>query len=203
MASEANSENILWFLALVAFIFFSNYATHQLGKWHYEHNEPNGKVFDLLHHLTPDLSEYYKYNDITLICVMISFLFVPNSLSILKEFLGKFVLIMFVRALTIMSTILPKHETCPSQNLTWYQMIKGQCYDKVFSGHTAFVLLATLIYLRESIISFPIFLGINAVNITSIILTRSHYTIDVILAIVITYLVYDGDYSVFSKIKLR
>jgi hypothetical protein len=39
---------------------------------------------------------------------MISFIFVPNGVPILKRFLGKFILIMFVRALTIMSTILPK-----------------------------------------------------------------------------------------------
>jgi hypothetical protein len=202
MASEMNIDNILWLFALIAFIFFSNYATHYLGKWHYEHNEPNGKIFDILHHITPDLQKYAMYNDTILVITMISFLFVPNSVSILKEFLGKFILIMFVRALTIMSTILPKQDGCSSE-LTWMNMFKGQCYDKVFSGHTAFVLLATLIYLRENIISFPAFLGINLANITSIILTRSHYTIDVILAVVITYLVYDGDYTVFTKLKFQ
>ena len=197
-----NIDNILWLFALIAFILFSNYATHQLGKWHYEHNDPNGKIFDILHSITPDLQDYAVFNDTILVLTMISFLFVPNSVSIIKEFLGKFILIMFVRALTIMSTILPKHERCSSEP-TWINMFKGQCYDKVFSGHTAFVMLATLIYLRENIISFPVFLGINLANIISIILTRSHYTIDIILAIVITYFVYDGDYTVFTKLKFQ
>lgn len=201
MASEFHPENVLWVLLLLVFIFASNYITHLLGKWHYEHNEPDGKIFDILHHITPDLQVYAKYNDTILVLTILSFLFVPKSVSILKEFLAKFILIMFVRALTTMSTILPKQSECRSE-MGWINMFKGQCYDKVFSGHTAFVLLATLIYLRENIISVPVFFLVNLLNITSIILTRSHYTIDVILAIVITYLVYDGDYTVFTKIRV-
>jgi len=203
MALQA--ENVLWVGLILTIIFLSNLYTHELGKWFYEHNDSNGKVFDILHQITPDLHDHKPYNDISLVATIVSFLFVPNSLAIIKEFAGKFLLIMFVRALTIISTILPKHEKCPSE-LKWYHYIKGQCYDKVFSGHTAFVLLATLIYLREGILSFPVFMAINVANWASIILTRSHYTIDIILAIVITVLVYDGDYHIFTdfmkKIKL-
>lgn len=201
MASEMTSENILWLFVLIAFIFGSNYLTLQLGRWHYEQNDPKGTIFDILHYSIPDLQSYAVYNDTILVLTMISFLFVPNSVVILKEFLGKFILIMAIRALTIISTILPKQDTCNSDH-TWISMFKGKCYDKVFSGHTAFVFLATLIYHRENILSFPALVGINLANITSILLTRSHYTIDVILAIVITYLVYDGDYTIFTKLKI-
>ena len=198
-------ENVIWVGLILTIIFLSNYYTHELGKWFYENNDSQGKVFDILHEITPDLHDHKPYNDIILIATILSFFFVPNSHLIIKEFTGKFLLIMFVRALTIISTILPKHDKCPSE-LKWYHYLKGQCYDKVFSGHTAFVLLATLIYLREGILSFPVFLAINVANWASIILTRSHYTIDIILAIVITLLVYDGDYHIFTdfmkKIKL-
>ena len=190
-------ENVLWVGCIVAIIFLSNIYTHELGKWFYEHNDSHGKVFDILHEITPDLHGHIPYNDIILMATIVSFLFVPNNLAILKEFAGKFLLIMLVRALTIVSTILPKHDKCAS-DLKWYHYLKGQCYDKVFSGHTAFVLLATLIYLREGILSFPVFLAINLANWISIILVRSHYTIDIILAVVITLLVYDGDYHIFT-----
>jgi hypothetical protein len=198
-------ENIAWVGLILAIIFLSNIYTHELGKWFYEQNDSKGKVFDILHEITPDLHDHKPYNDIILVATILSFFFIPNSLAIIKEFAGKFLLIMLVRALTIISTILPKHEKCASE-LTWVHYIKGQCYDKVFSGHTAFVLLATLIYLREGILSFPVFLAINMANWASIILTRSHYTVDIILAIVITWLVYDGDYHIFTdfmkKIKV-
>jgi hypothetical protein len=198
-------ENVAWVGCILVIIILSNIYTHRLGQWFYEHNDSQGKVFDILHEITPDLHDYKAYNDIIATATMISFLFVPNSLAIVKEFAGKFLLIMLVRALTIISTILPKHDKCPSE-LKWYHYLKGQCYDKIFSGHTALVLLATLIYLREGILSFPVFLAINFANWASIILTRSHYTIDIILAIVITLLVYDGDYHIFTdfmkKIKV-
>lgn len=193
-------ENSIWIGVVFLILLLSNYFTHELGKTFYTGEQANSKIFDVLWAITPDMHEYHKYNDIFVVGLLISFLFVPTS--IFKEFIGKFLLILLVRALTIVSTILPKHEKC-DDNLTWLQMMKGQCYDKVFSGHTSFVLLATLIFLREGIISLPIFFALNLGQITSIILTRSHYTVDIILAIVITWLVYDGDYHVFDDFLKR
>ncbi len=193
-------ENSLWVGIIICILLVSNYFTNQLGKTFYTEEQANSKIFDILWSVTPDLHEYHAYNDIFVIGLIISFLFVPTT--IFKEFIGKYLLILLVRALTIVSTILPKHEKC-NDNLTWLQMFKGQCYDKVFSGHTSFVLLATLIFLREGIISLPVFFALNLGQITSIILTRSHYTVDIVLAIVITWLVYDGDYHVFESFMKR
>ena len=36
-------------------------------------------------------------------------------------------------------------------------------------------------------------------QITLILLTRSHYTIDVVIALLFTYLVYGGDYHIFNE----
>lgn len=193
-------ENSIWIGVIICILFFSNYFTHELGKTFYKGEQANSKIFDTLWSITPDLHEYSKFNDIFVVGLLISFLFVPTS--IFKEFIGKFLLILLVRALTIVTTILPKHEKC-NDDLTWLQMMKGQCYDKVFSGHTSFVLLATLIFLREGFISLPVFFALNLAQITSIILTRSHYTVDIVLAVVITWLVYDGDYHVFDNFLKR
>lgn len=197
MASDTTT-NTLWVLFLSSIIVTSNYWTHELGMAFYDKTENNGKVFDLLHAVTPDLSDYKPYNDIIVSAVALSFLFVPKGGTLFKEFAAKFILIMVIRALTTVSTILPKHEKCDATP-HFSRYLKGQCYDKVFSGHTSFVLLATLIYLREGILGLPAFLGINLANITSIILTRSHYTVDIVLAILITLLVYDGDYHIFTN----
>lgn len=197
MASDT-STNTLWVLFLASIIVTSNYWTHELGMAFYDKTENNGKVFDLLHSITPDMSDLKPYNDIIVSLVGLSFLIVPQGLELFKEFAAKFILIMVIRALTTISTILPKHDKC-DPTPKWSRYLRGQCYDKVFSGHTSFVLLATLIYLREGILGFPAFLGINLANITSIILTRSHYTVDIVLAILITLLVYDGDYHIFTN----
>lgn len=196
--ASSTSSNTLWVLFLASIIVTSNYWTHELGMAFYDKTENNGKVFDLLHSITPDMSDLKQYNDIVVSAVALSFLFVSNGVELFKEFAAKFILIMVIRALTTISTILPKHEKCDATP-RWSRYIRGQCYDKVFSGHTSFVLLATLIYLREGILGWPGFIGINLANITGIILTRSHYTVDIVLAILITLLVYDGDYHIFTN----
>lgn len=197
MASETTT-NTLWVLMLAIGIATSNYWTHELGMAFYSDEKNNGKVFDLFHSFLPDLHDYKVYNDVIITLTGLSFLVVPNGLTLFKEFAAKFLLIMVIRALTMVSTILPKHEKCdatPRFSRYW----RGQCYDKVFSGHTSFVLLATLIYMREGILNLPSLLAINTANITGILLTRSHYTIDIVLGIIITLLVYDGDYHIFTN----
>jgi hypothetical protein len=64
----------------------------------------------------------------------------------------------------------------------------------------SFTLLASLIYLREDIISPLQFWATNIFEFLAIAVTRAHYTVDLIVAFVITYLVYDGDYHVFQDI---
>jgi hypothetical protein len=193
-----DSSQILLIGGILTVLLLSNYCTNELGKNFYAKQETEVKIYDILHENTPDLHNWREFNDLIVVGLIVSAFFIPKPFPIVKEFLGKFLLIMLVRALTIVSTILPKHEQCDPKN-TWIQMVKGQCYDKVFSGHMSFVLLATLILLRENIISLSTFFLLNIAQFSSIILTRSHYTVDVILGIVITYLVYDGDYHIFQK----
>jgi PAP2 superfamily C-terminal len=183
-------------VSLLAFIFISNYLVQVIGTSFYKHQE-HLQLFDMVHHLTPDLHEYKIYNHIIVLTVASSFFFLSDPIPILIEFSAKFLLIMVLRAITTLSTILPKYSKCDPK-LSFVHYLKGNCYDKVFSGHTAFVFLATLIFQREQIISFPFFALINVLNTISILLTRSHYTLDVIIAYIITYLVYDGDYHIFT-----
>jgi hypothetical protein len=195
-------ENLFWVVVALAIIGISNYCTHMFGQTFYKHENKDVKIFDLLWHITPDLHQYGLINDLIPITLFAFFVMTPQAPSLLKEFFGKFLIILLVRALTIVSTILPKHEKC-DDNLKWYDYIRGQCYDKVFSGHMSFVLLLCLIMLREGILSVPTFFAIVATQFASIILTRSHYTVDVVLGIVITYLVYDGDYHYFQNLAKR
>jgi hypothetical protein len=189
-------RDTLWVGFLLLLVFVSNYYVQVLGNEFYK-SDQKGKIFDLLHITLPDLHEYKPYNYVIITLTALSFFFIPNPIPIVKEFAGKFLLIMVVRAITTIATILPKHDKCDTQ-MGLLDYFKGNCYDKVFSGHTAFVLLATLIFWRQGLISPAFFYFINILNMAIIILTRSHYTVDVILAVVITYLVYDGDYHVFT-----
>jgi len=184
-------------LFLLSLITISNYWTHELGRNFYKGDQKTQQVFDLVHSLTPDLHDFKEYNDTIAVATIISFFFIPTTI-VLSEILAKFLLIMALRSVTIVCTILPKHHN-DEDGIDWLGYIRGHCYDKIFSGHTAFVMLTTLVYYREGYINLAILLLINAANVTSILLTRSHYTVDVILAFFITYFVYNGDYHLFTE----
>jgi hypothetical protein len=96
---------------------------------------------------------------------------------------------MVLRSFTILLTILPKYEEC-NDPFTWQSLFLGGCYDKIFSGHTSFVLLLTLMYYREHMINMPALYGINIFNILAILSTRSHYSIDVFIAIFVTITIF-------------
>jgi len=182
---------------LIFIIFASNYLVEVIGKWHYSQNGDK-QPFDLAHFFLPDLhKEKWLVNVLPISLLVFSFL-QANSTYIFKAAIVLLIVILFIRALTTLSTILPKHDDCVEPDL-FTLMLGGGCYDKVFSGHMSFVALFTLILLEHKNITMPMFVGLNLLQAAIILLARTHYTVDVILGFVITYLVYDGDYHIFTN----
>ena len=178
---------------VLGIISASHYWTYQLGKKFYASPKYH-EVFDLFHSVTPDLQELKKYNDVIAMTLIGSLIFFP---AFITEALDKILLIMLLRAITILSTILPKYKEREDHEFKWVSFLTGHEYDKIFSGHTAVVLLITLIMYRESIVSLPLLIFINGLNITLILVTRSHYSVDIVVACMITYFVHNGNYSLF------
>jgi hypothetical protein len=174
-----------------------NRIVQEIGHYHYT-NSPD-ELYDIGWKYGPDLSKYSDAVNIIPTLIVLSLFFLPTTDSILKEFLIKFTIIMLVRAMTTISTILPKDESCEHEP-SLQMFVAGGCYDKVFSAHTAFVALFTLIFLSKTFITTRLFWLINLVNMAILVFTRGHYTVDVILGFVITYLVYDGKYPFIENI---
>ena len=199
-------RHFLIIFGAIIFILLANYYTNEIGEAYYESEKKINTVFDVVHHYTPDFHEFGSLVNIIPLLLFGSLFFVKNSVTLLEETVLKILLIHVIRSLTIISTILPKHENCNRKDSSFLTRLLGDCYDKVFSGHTSFVFLITLILLRENYISLSTLFSINAMESIIILLTRSHYTIDVLLAYFITYLVYDGDYHILTdfakKIKV-
>ena len=148
----------------------------------------NCTIYDSLHNILPNLREYNYSVDIIILIAVISLYFLGTK-DLIYELIGKFIIIMFIRAFTILTTILPKDEKCDT-TLNISSFIFGGCFDKIFSGHTSAILLLTLLYYREHIINLYTLLGINILNIFLILSTRAHYTVDIILAIFVTTTIY-------------
>ena len=183
-------ENTATIGLLILIIGLSSYVTDELGIWFYEiqKNKNENKIFDIFHEFTPDFHEYGGIVNLIPLLFLGTFLFTKGN--VIWEFAEKFLLLIFLRSLTIFFTILPKHEDC-SKRFEWSTCLVGQCYDKIFSGHTALTVLAALLLVRNGYV--PKWLGAFFVFLETILilLTRSHYSVDVVFAMVITYLVYD------------
>jgi membrane-associated phospholipid phosphatase len=186
---------ITYIITIILFIYGIQYAIQANGDLHYS---KNNKIFDIIHLNTFDLNKYTWIINIIPLGLLGYVLFGSKQSNLISEFFYKFLLILILRAIIAISTILPKHEKCEVKYDIQF-ILEGGCYDKLFSGHTAIVTLLTLMFVREKYISLSSFWILNIINMSLIILTHAHYTADVLLGFIITYLVYDGNYNIFTN----
>jgi hypothetical protein len=132
---------------------------------------------DVLLEILPILPDWIP--DIFVLIIILLDILVPfiihgdvNDYSGLKHIVNMFTYIMFIRSLTTWVT------TLPSPLLTKSSLGYGQ-HDLIFSGHTAIMFCAA-----KSNIGY-LFAGIGTLTV---LCARQHYTVDVIIAIVIVEL---------------
>jgi hypothetical protein len=190
---------------------------YKKGSKYYNKNLVNNKknkkyldVWDIIHNNFKDYSNlsYAKnwYTVLFLVPIIMNMNYV--SIEFIKEFVLKFCIIVFLRSLTIIVTILPKNtSTQPEKKLRlkpkkyeklslFDKMVSGGCYDKMFSGHFAFGVLLTLLIFKYNIVSMNIlnvisFVLINMFHLMILSITRSHYTMDMIVSLYVTLFVYN------------
>lgn len=188
-----------YFLVVLSFVLLSSYLSHINGKNFYKKREndkkTNQKVFDIGHKYIPDLSNYEFYignNKIILhnildILIIIPLIYILIYEKELRIYLIEYGLLIFlIRSIFILITILPKHKTCNDENYSFYNLFFGHCYDKIFSGHYALTLLMTILLFKKypSILLYGIIY--NIIISLLILSTRSHYTVDIFIAFIIT-----------------
>lgn len=171
----------------------------------YSSNRKNGNIPlpDILHTDSLNFSKYYKITDIPINIYVFLLIFVFNKH--IPKFLWMMSLNYFLRALSFSMTTLPKcgimidkdnNRSC-SKILLDYVTLKdthiGHNNDLLPSGHVTFSSLFVFYANRYEYLSplhNKILWAINIINSIFIILTRCHYSIDVLYAYVVSYLVY-------------
>jgi hypothetical protein len=167
---------------LISLLFISNdYILNNFA-------DNNYKLFDLLHYLTPDyftnLSPISDFMTITLL--VISSIFLYNKHSVIP-FYKCIVLCQLLKKFVGMLTILPDSSGyCEKKS---FQIILGRCNDLVISGHACTILTCYFFlspYIKSSILSIYVIL-----NLILIVLSRNHYTIDVIFSFFVTNFIFE------------
>ena len=144
-------------------------------------------VYDISHHLLPNL-ESYAYIPNVYLGLFILYLITS---SFVVEFIGFMVPILIARMILMHLTVLPKTDNACMGTDIW-----GGCYDKIFSGHFSIVFLITLLLWKRNRLSMPIMVCLNGINAFFILATRAHYTIDIVVSILVTLYVVQNKLSI-------
>jgi hypothetical protein len=116
-------------------------------------------------------------SDCLSICML---LYAVYSTRQYKEIFYTMLIMLFIRSICIICTILPSQKNCDKTSITY------GCYDKLYSGHFATGLVATLVCWKYNTITSIVFYSLNFINATLIMLLRAHYTNDILMALFAT-----------------
>ena len=200
-------------VTLVIFFLFFIYATIfvvEKGDAFYsnENNNHTAKIYDLGEHHTPDLSESRYYNIISNALDLFIMVFpLVFGFEVFREFIGYFIVIILIRSIFTSVTILPPSKNTftdlgPIKERVYSaSLLLGHDYDKIFSGHYSVIFLTSLILYRRGLLGSNsrkvLIVLVNVITAFLIIALRYHYSIDILVAIVVCLVVFQ------NKLKLN
>ena len=188
-------------LFIIIFILFlvNNYNLNfieNIGEIFYSTKHEFPKVYDILHENCIHVDKF-EYASDTIVLILIIILIILD-VNMFYNYLGFIIVILIIRIFTNMLTILPKNNLCITEN-GW--SFRGKCYDKLFSGHFSSVFIATLLLYKNNYINIILLVLINLINSLFIILSRNHYTIDIVMAFFVSLFVYQNNFNVCQLIS--
>jgi hypothetical protein len=152
------------------------------------------KVYDVMHKVLPKNTGIHWLTNYMLVLSLLPLIFNFNS-DLGYNFLGLLITVNIIRDISINLTILPKDIDCVPDK-TIISHILGSCYDKIFSGHFSFVYILTLLYYSYGYFtSIPLLVSWNIINALIILVSRSHYTIDIVMAFFVCSFVFVQNYN--------
>jgi sphingomyelin synthase-related protein 1 len=182
---------------LATLFYFNSYFLDVKSEKKFASKKTN--IYDILHECLPHMPQFEFYSDIlvgfTFCLMMIYSLIYSSDYSILYKFSGLWITIMIIRMFTINLTVLPKNKYC---KINETNLLRGGCYDKIFSGHYASSFLMTILLKEYSVINNLVFFLINFFNGIVIILSRNHYTVDIVVSIIVVLFIYTNYLNFFD-----
>lgn len=194
-------------ISAMSFVFYKGTKFYKKKKGSSLRRNTQMPIWDIIHSNFADYSIFNYSKDIYLIVFFLPIIFNLQNISITfaYEFFWKFMILIFLRSFSIISTILPRNSKLKVKinkktdfwTVLYHRTIGGGCYDKLYSGHASFGLLATLLlfkyrFLESNIFNISLFVLINLIHFMMIGVTRAHYTVDIVVAIYVTFWIYES-----------
>ena len=176
----------LWIFVLpYIFHIFNTYCFTNFMKLN-EYN--NNQLYDIIASNTPNLQEYCDIINVVILIFIIPFLLNYKTDYLISIF--KYIsIIILLRGILNIVTILPSCHKQDCDNQSYFRYLIGHCNDKIFSGHISVSLILIYLIYKNKLVNKTV---LNIYNLLLlfisifIILCRWHYTVDVLLAYIIT-----------------
>lgn len=157
----------------------SNYHTYRIGV----EEGCNRPLRDMGHEWLPDLSKHVYVRDWLLPLLFVPILFIAPKINFILDLWEGFMILVTLKAITIFFTYCP-----PSNPDCHTKRYLNSCFHQMFSGHNSLAFLLYLLYRRytkwdATLLFIPCFL-----YTLLILMSRAHYTVDVVVSYIITYL---------------
>lgn len=148
--------------------------------------------YDIIHHNFKDYSSFHYYKNFITLLFVIPFLFHLDKLKLIpKQIFFIIPILIILRALFTSVTIFPATRTNgpnETDNFNFFNYFIGDNHDRMFSGHVCFAVLLSYFMFSLNILPLLIIILLNLIHAFIIVVTRSHYTIDVLNSSIITLL---------------
>lgn len=171
-------KKIIFLILAVLFSQFSIYYVNSREK-----NNLNIQLKDPLIDNLPFLNGLDKFYDLTVLPpILLSSIFYQKLP--MDNLIINLSVILVLRGFCILSTSIPKFNSCKENNYKNTLFYSGGCYDKIFSGHLAFIItfiLYLINYTDQSNYKIVYFFYIISASFLSLV-TESHYSIDLLIS---------------------
>ena len=174
---------IAFFLSLIFSQLSIYYVNIREEKIHKENIQLNDPFIDNL----PYIDGLYNLYDYSLIPIFLLIVYYFKDLNV-NNLIINISFLYILRGICILSTSIPKLNSCKIKSNEKKILISGGCYDKIFSGHMA-LLLTMILYLitYTNQYNYLILYIIYIIFVTLItLLSEAHYSIDIILSFIIS-----------------
>ena len=166
---------------LILSLLFSQFCIYYVNSR--EKDNLNIQLRDPLIDNLPYFKGLDKFYDLTILPPFILVLIFYQELPA-ENIITNLTIILILRGLCILTTSIPKFNSCQSSNYSNTLLFSGGCYDKIFSGHLAFIVTFTLYlinYTDQKDYKIIYYFYILVSSLLSLV-TESHYSIDLLIS---------------------
>lgn len=197
---------LLIIFALIIHIYV-NYVTNK--RIIHNKNLYRKPLYDIIHNNLSDISHFKYYTDVLAFVFFVP-LIMSKNMDALKCFCKIAAIIIIIRSFALISTDIPRSDIkCNQYELNSYNLLFGHCYDKMFSGHVSLTLLAIFVANSHNIINYKqtiVYIFAQILYGLFIIMTKNHYTVDVIISYFITmplfYCLYNSEFFMQQQVLI-